>query len=182
MIGHLQPIEIYDYYGRVTPQPRLAVVIGRVARHTSAAEALSCVYGYTVFNDVTGSDMATEDSGYTARSHGCDTFGPMGPWLVTTNEIADPNHLEVSCHLNGELILEGSTGDLKRSVSETIAFISKFQTLEPGDVVCFGLDMTIGPDKKSRADLIDLQSKNGLLEISINGICALSNPVTQRSD
>ncbi len=182
LIGHLQPIEIYDYYGRVTPQPRLAVVIGRVARHVDAAEALSCVYGYTIFNDVTGNDMAAEDLGTLSRSNGCDTFGPMGPWLVTTSEISDPNDLEMSCTLNGESILKSAPIDLKQSIEKTIAFISKFQTLEPGDVVCFGLDAASGQDKKNPADLIDLQSKNGLLTISINGIGELSNPITQRSD
>ena len=200
LVGHGQPIELYDYYGTVHPEPELAVVIGESARHVSAADALDYVYGYTVFNDITGSGMRMEDYvqyrsayadpanpdktidktvhlTYAARYKGCDTFGPMGPWLVTKNEVADPDALDVYCKMNGQVVAEDSTKYMNHSVAEVIAHVSRFHTLEPGDVVCMGSAFRPGATNRRSLTTVDLQMVQGPCEVDIPGIGRLINPI-----
>ncbi|MEM9776741.1 MAG: fumarylacetoacetate hydrolase family protein [Chloroflexota bacterium] len=200
LVGHLQPIELYDYYGTVHPEPELAVVIGESARHVSIENALDYVYGYTAFNDITGSGMRMQDYvqyrsayadpespeqtvdktvhlTYAARYKGCDTFGPMGPWLVTKNEVDDPDKLDVHCKMNGQIVAEDSTKYMNFSVAEVIAYVSRFHTLEPGDVVCMGSAFRPGETNRRNLTTVDLQTAQGPCEVDIPGIGRLVNPI-----
>ncbi|HET8699058.1 MAG TPA: fumarylacetoacetate hydrolase family protein, partial [Gammaproteobacteria bacterium] len=161
LVGHKQPIRVRSYYGSVHPEPELALVIGRLARDVAARDALQFVFGYTIFNDVTGNGMRAEDRfhyyalypkkgspneterveqhlSYAARYKGSDTFGVLGPWLVSKDEIADPDDLAVRCKVGGELVADDSTRYYNYKVAEVVSFISQFHTLEPGDVVSLG--------------------------------------------
>jgi 2-keto-4-pentenoate hydratase/2-oxohepta-3-ene-1,7-dioic acid hydratase in catechol pathway len=199
LIGHQQPIRIHDYYGSTHPEPELAVVIGRRTREIAAKDALDAVFGYTIFNDVTSNGMRAEDLfhyyalyaskenpdrterveqhlSYAGRYKGSDTFGPMGPWLVTRDEVRDPDDLEVTCRVAGETVAEDSTRYYNFKVAEVIAFISRFQTLEPGDVISLGTAFKPGAGRKS-IHTANLAKTAGPVEVSIAGLGTLSNPV-----
>ena len=126
----------------------LAVVIGRTAKGIRPDEALSYVAGYTVLNDVTAREMQAADLAKQEpwfRSKSFDTFGPMGPWMVTADEIKDPGRLQIECRVNGKLRQRSSTKHLVFPVPRVLAYISQRITLEPGDVVSTGTPEGIGP-------------------------------------
>jgi 2-keto-4-pentenoate hydratase/2-oxohepta-3-ene-1,7-dioic acid hydratase in catechol pathway len=199
LVGHREPIRIRPYYGSVHPEPELAVVIGRVARDIPAANALDAVYGYTIFNDVTGNGMRAEDRfhywavyakkdnpdeterveqhlSYAGRYKGTDTFGAMGPWLVTKDEIANPDDLIVQCKVGGELVAEDSTRYYNYKVAEVVSFISQFHTLYPGDVISLGTAFKPGATRKS-IHHANFQTVTGPVEITIEGLGTQENPV-----
>jgi 2-keto-4-pentenoate hydratase/2-oxohepta-3-ene-1,7-dioic acid hydratase in catechol pathway len=199
LVGHREPIRIRPYYGSVHPEPELAVVIGRPARDVAAADALDYVYGYTIFNDITGNGMRAEDRfhyfavyakkddpnaterveqhlSYAGRYKGSDTFGAMGPWLVTKDEIANPDDLNVTCKVGGELIAEDSTRYYNYKVAEVLSFISQFHTLYPGDVVSLGTAFKPGAGRKS-IHHANFQTVSGPVEIAIDGLGVQENPV-----
>ncbi len=119
-------------------EAELAVVIGRPARRVPAREALGYIRGYTVANDFTCRDFVKNIFRPPVKAKGFDTFGPLGPYLVTADEIGDPGGLRVSTRVNGELRQEGTTRDLIYSVPDIIEYFSAFLTLEPGDVILTG--------------------------------------------
>ena len=199
LIGHLDPIRVRRYYGSVHPEPELAVVIGRRTRDVPAARALDAVFGYTIFNDVTGNGMRAEDMfhywaiypkkddpneterveqhlSYAARYKGSDSFGVLGPWLVTRDEIADPDDLDVHCRIHGEVIAEDSTRYYNYKVAEVISFISYFHTLNPGDVISMGTAFKPSASRKS-IHHANFQTVPGPVEISIEGLGTQQNPV-----
>ena len=199
LVGHREPIRIRGYYGSVHPEPELAVIIGRETRDIAAVNALDAVYGYTIFNDITGNGMRAEDRfhyyavyakkdnpneterveqhlSYAGRYKGTDTFGAMGPWLVTKDEIVNPDDLAVQCKVGGEVIAEDSTRYYNYKVAEVVSFISQFHTLNVGDVVSFGTAFAAGGNRKS-IHLADFQSVAGPVEISIAGLGTQENPV-----
>jgi 2-keto-4-pentenoate hydratase/2-oxohepta-3-ene-1,7-dioic acid hydratase in catechol pathway len=116
---------------------------------------------------------------YPARYKGADTFGPLGPWVVTADEIPDPHALRVQCRHDGRLITDDSTGNLRFSVAEVISFASRYLTLEPGDVIAMGtaLRASAGGGAVQNVDLVRL---GGLIEVEIERIGVLSNPVERR--
>ncbi|MFE0879178.1 fumarylacetoacetate hydrolase family protein [Streptomyces smyrnaeus] len=117
----------------------LAVVIGRTARCLdSHEEALAHVAGYTVGNDVSERAFQIERGGQWDKGKNCETFNPLGPWLVTADEVPDPQALEMRLWVNGELRQDGSTADQIFSVAEVVRYLSHFMTLYPGDVVSTG--------------------------------------------
>ena len=199
LIGHRHPIKIRNYYGSVHPEPELAIVIGKLSKDLDAVGALDHVFGYTVFNDITGNGMRAEDMfhywalyadaenhgelqrreqhlSYAARYKGTDTFGAMGPALVTTDEVPDPDNLDVFCSLNGEIIADDSTRYYNYKVAEVISFISQFQTLEAGDVISCGTAFKPSKNRKS-IHHANFQEAQGLVEITISGIGTLTNPI-----
>jgi 2-keto-4-pentenoate hydratase/2-oxohepta-3-ene-1,7-dioic acid hydratase in catechol pathway len=125
---------------RTDQEAELAVVIGRTARNISADEALDYVFGYTCALDMTV--RSTEDRS-TRKSF--DTFTPLGPWVVTADEIGDPHNLELRCWVNGELRQQGNTRDLIFNVANLIAYTSSVMTLWPGDVFLTGTPAGVGP-------------------------------------
>ena len=199
LVGHREPIRIHDYYGSTHPEPELAVVIGRRTREVPVETALDAVFGYSIFNEITSNGMRAEDLfhyyalyaskddpeklerveqhlSYAGRYKGSDTFGPMGPWLVTRDEVPNPDDLEVSCRVAGETVAEDSTRYFNYNVAAVIAFISRFQTLEPGDVISMGTAFKAGAGRRS-IHLANLARTAGPVEVSISGLGTLQNPV-----
>jgi 2,4-didehydro-3-deoxy-L-rhamnonate hydrolase len=199
LIGHLEPIRVRRYYGSVHPEPELAVVIGARTRDVDAADALANVFGYTIFDDVTGNGMRAEDRfhyhavyasktdpekterveqhlSYAGRYKGTDSFGALGPWLVTRDEIPNPDDLAVECSIGGDMIAEDSTRYYNYKVAEVISFISQFLTLEPGDIVSMGTAFKPSANRKS-IHQANFQSVPGPVEVSIEGLGTQRNPV-----
>jgi 5-carboxymethyl-2-hydroxymuconate isomerase len=128
---------------QVDAEAELAVVIGRRARHVRAADALDHVLGYTACNDVSARDLQAAD-GQWVRAKSLDTFCPMGPVLVTADEIPDPSGLKIECIINGTPTQSASTADMHFSVSHLISWCSASFTLEPGDVIATGTPPGVG--------------------------------------
>lgn len=203
LLGHGQAIEVRDYYGSAHPEPELALIIGKTVRDVSPEDAWQAIYGYSVFNDITGNDMRAEDRfhywalypkadepdqlerreqhlSYAARYKGTDGFGPMGPWVVTADEIPDPHALSVRCWHKGELIAEDSTAYMNYKANEIIAFISRFQTLEAGDVISLGTAFRPQQGSKRSLHTANITRLGGPVKVEIEGIGCLENPVVKK--
>lgn len=122
----------------------LAVVIGSVARDVPVERALEYVAGYAVMNDVSEREWQLERGGQWDKGKGADGFGPLGPWLVTADEIGDPQGLALWCEVNGERRQNGTTADMIFTVAELISYVSRFMTLAPGDVITTGTPAGVG--------------------------------------
>ena len=116
----------------------LGVVIGTKARYVDKADALKYVAGYCVVNDVSEREYQLERGGTWDKGKGCDTFGPVGPWMVTADEIADPQALAMWLEVNGKRMQNGSTATMIFGVAELVAYCSRFMTLWPGDLITTG--------------------------------------------
>jgi 2-keto-4-pentenoate hydratase/2-oxohepta-3-ene-1,7-dioic acid hydratase in catechol pathway len=126
-------------------EAELAVVIGGYGKDVPEAEALPLVAGYTIVNDLSAREFQFDIApAQTTFAKSMDGFAPMGPWLVTRDEIPDPQTLEVSCWLNGARMQHGRTADMLFPVAFLISYISRFMTLEPGDVIATGTPAGIG--------------------------------------
>jgi 2,4-diketo-3-deoxy-L-fuconate hydrolase len=122
----------------------LGVVIGTQARYVSEADALKHVAGYCVVNDVSEREYQLERGGTWDKGKGCDTFGPVGPWLVTADEIADPQALPMWLEVNGKRYQNGSTRTMVFGVASLVSYISRFMTLYPGDLITTGTPPGVG--------------------------------------
>lgn len=124
-------------------EAELAVVIGRTCRRVGESDALNYVAGYMCLNDVSARDLQYSDKQF-VRGKSLDTFCPMGPWLVTADEIADPQALRVRCLVNGEVMQDASTSEMVFGVAALVSFCSQAFTLEPGDVIATGTPSGVG--------------------------------------
>ena len=199
LVGHRQTVKIRSYYGSVHPEPELAVIIGKKAKDVDAVDVHHYIYGYSIFNDITGNAMRAEDLfhyqalyaaaddpnriekreqhlSYAGRYKGTDHFGVLGPWLVTGDEVADPDDLKVSCRVAGELVAEDNTRYYNYKVAELISFISQFQTLFPGDIISCGTAFGPGENRKS-IHHANLQLTGGPMEITIEFLGSQYNDV-----
>lgn len=122
----------------------LALVIGKKASYVSKEEALDYVAGYVLHNDVSERAFQLERGGQWAKGKGCDTFAPLGPWLVTKDEIVDPNNLRLWLKLNGKMMQDGNTDDFIFDVAHVVSYLSEFMTLLPGDVISTGTPHGVG--------------------------------------
>ena len=123
----------------------LGVVIGRRARYVAEARALAHVAGYLVVNDVSEREYQLErGGGQWDKGKGCDSFGPIGPWLVTRDEIRDPQDLRLWLELNGRMVQDGSTRTMIFGVAHLVSYVSRFMTLEPGDIITTGTPPGVG--------------------------------------
>jgi 2,4-diketo-3-deoxy-L-fuconate hydrolase len=129
----------------------LGVIIGTSARYVTEADALSHVAGYCIVNDVSEREYQLERGGTWDKGKGCDTFGPVGPWLVTPDEVGDPQNLKLWLDLNGKRRQSGSTRTMIFNVATLIAYISRFMTLEPGDLITTGTPPGVGMGVKPEA-------------------------------
>ncbi len=143
IIGPNQPIVYPRASIQMDFEAELMVVIGRRTRYTGEAHALESVAGYTIFNDITARDVRKLSSQWTL-SKSFDTFGPMGPALVTADEVPDPGNLDLSLSLNGQEMQRSNTRNLIFSIPFIIAYLSQALTLEPGDVIATGTPSGIG--------------------------------------
>lgn len=165
-------------YPRITQEldyeGELAVVIGRRARNVPAEEAMACVAGYTIMNDVTARDLQRTEGQWT-RAKGCDTFAPCGPWLVTADDIEDPHALTIETRVNGELRQRSSTGDMIFSIPALIAHISAAMTLLPGDIITTGTPAGVGVYRQPKG----LLQSGDEVTIRIEGVGELRNHVVK---
>ncbi len=125
-------------------EAELGLVIGREARYVSEEKAMSYLAGFVTFHDVSERDFQKNRGGSWDKGKGCDTFAPIGPWLVTRDEIRDPQNLRVWLEVNGERRQDSSTSQMIFPCAHLISYISQFMTLMPGDVVCTGTPSGVG--------------------------------------
>lgn len=126
----------------------LGVVIGKGGRYIDEADAMSHVAGYCVVNDVSEREFQIERSGTWDKGKGCDTFGPLGPWMVTADEVADPQALAMWLEVDGKRYQNGSTSTMVYGVKFLIAYLSRFMSLQPGDVISTGTPPGVGMGQK----------------------------------
>ena len=122
----------------------LGIVIGSTARYVSQADALAHVAGYCVVNDVSEREYQLERGGQWDKGKGCDTFGPVGPWLVTANEVGDPQNLSIWLDVNGHRWQNGSTRTMIFGAAVLVSYLSRFMTLRPGDLITTGTPPGVG--------------------------------------
>ncbi|WP_096785841.1 fumarylacetoacetate hydrolase family protein [Rhodobacter sp. CZR27] len=144
----------------------LAVIIGTRAKYVSEAEALSHVAGYAVANDVSERAFQIERAGQWTKGKSCDNFGPLGPWLVTRDEVADPQTLPMWLKLNGETMQDGSTRTMVFGVAHLVSYLSQFMTLHPGDVISTGTPPGVGMGKKPQRFL----KPGDVVELGVKGL------------
>lgn len=144
----------------------LAFVIGKRAKYVSEADALSHVAGYFVCNDVSERAYQTERSGQWSKGKSSDNFGPIGPWLVTADEVADPQNLQMWLKVNGEQRQNGSTATMVYGVAYLVAYLSQFFTLHPGDVISTGTPPGVGMGMKPPRFL----KAGDVVELGIDGL------------
>ncbi len=126
----------------------LGIVIGKTARYITEAQSMDHVAGYCVCNDVSEREFQFERGGTWDKGKGCDTFGPTGPWMVTKDEIADPQNLGIWTEVNGKKMQNGSTKTMVFGVVQVVAYVSQFITLQPGDVIATGTPPGVGSGMK----------------------------------
>ncbi|HSW03114.1 fumarylacetoacetate hydrolase family protein [Aquabacterium sp.] len=148
VIGCNDPVVLPQGSVKTDWEVELGVVIGRMARYVSQADALQHVAGYCVVNDVSEREYQIERGGTWDKGKGCDTFGPVGPWLVTADEVADPQQLDMWLEVNGRRMQNGSTRTMVFGVAELVSYISRFTTLYPGDLISTGTPPGVGMGQK----------------------------------
>jgi len=148
-------------------EAELGVIIGSTARYLDEADALACVAGYCVVNDVSERDYQFNRGGTWDKGKGCDSFGPVGPWLVTADEVPDPQDLDMWLDLNGCRMQTGNTRTMIFGVAALISYVSRFITLEPGDILTTGTPPGVGMGIKP--DPIFLKAGD-VMELGIAGL------------
>ena len=144
----------------------LAVIIGKTAKYVSEDEALDYVAGYAVSDDVSERAFQTERSGQWTKGKSCDTFGPIGPWLVTTDEIPDPQNLKMWLTVNGQKMQDGTSATMVYGVKYLVSYLSQFMSLHPGDVISTGTPPGVGMGLKPPRFLKD----GDVVELGIEGL------------
>lgn len=145
----------------------LGVVIGTAAKYVSEEQALDHVAGYCVINDVSERDFQTKLTGQWTKGKSCDTFGPIGPWLVTRDEVPDPQNLWLTCDVNGERRQTGSTSRMVFTVAQIISHLSQLMTLHPGDVIATGTPPGVGMGAKPEPDYL---KPGDVMRLEIEGL------------
>lgn len=148
IVGPNDPIVMPRGSQKTDWEVELAVIIGTKAKHVSEAEALSHVAGFAVTNDVSERAFQTERSGQWTKGKSCDNFGQLGPWLVTRDEVADPQDLSMWLRVNGQTMQNGSTRTMVYGVAFLVSYLSQFFTLHPGDVISTGTPPGVGMGMK----------------------------------
>jgi 2-keto-4-pentenoate hydratase/2-oxohepta-3-ene-1,7-dioic acid hydratase in catechol pathway len=203
LTGHRTPVRMRASYGLTHPEPELAVVIGRTVSNATPETAMEAVFGYSILNDITSVGMREEDSfsvryfkpgpggevtmgeahtTYPGRYKASDTFAPMGPWLVTRDEIPDPAALKIECRLGERLVASDHSKNYVWGVAQALSHISRTMTLLPGDVVSMGT--AVGGDEDDPAapnvpgvTRANLNGFDGLVSVTIARIGTLSNSI-----
>ncbi len=144
----------------------LGVVIGKTAKYVSEADALDYVAGYCVSHDVSERAFQSERQGQWTKGKSCDTFGPIGPWLVTKDEVADPQNLGMWLKVNGETMQNGSSQTMVYGVANVVSYLSQFMSLHPGDVISTGTPPGVGLGMKPPRFL----KAGDVVELGIEGL------------
>lgn len=170
--GPLAPVYLPAVSQQVDYEAEMAVVIGRRAKHVGRDAALEYVLGYTNFNDVSARDLQFAD-GQWQRGKACDTFAPIGPSIVTTDEVPDPHALRIQLRLNGQTMQDSTTQQLIFGVDELVSFLSQTTTLEPGDIIATGTPPGVGFARKPPVFI----KPGDVMEVEVEGLGVLRNPV-----
>jgi 2-keto-4-pentenoate hydratase/2-oxohepta-3-ene-1,7-dioic acid hydratase in catechol pathway len=144
----------------------LGVVIGKRAKYVSEAEALDYVAGYCVSHDVSERAFQAERQGQWTKGKSCDTFGPIGPWLVTKDEVADPQNLSMWLKVNGQTMQDGSSKTMVYGVAHVVSYLSQFMSLHPGDIISTGTPPGVGLGMKPPVFL----KAGDVVELGIEGL------------
>ncbi len=161
IVGPNDPIVIPRTSEKTDWEVELAVIIGKKAKYVSEADALDYVAGYAITNDVSERAFQTERAGQWTKGKSCDNFGQIGPWLVTKDEVADPQDLSMWLTVNGVTRQNGSTRTMVYGVKHLVAYLSQFMTLHPGDVISTGTPPGVGlgmkpPQFLKAGDVVEL--------------------------
>lgn len=146
--GPNDPIVIPRKSVKTDWEVELAVVIGKPAKYVTEDEAMDHVAGFALTNDVSEREFQIERAGNWTKGKSCDNFGQLGPWLVTRDEVADPQALSMWCDVNGERMQDGSTKTMVYGVKHLVSYLSQFMTLHPGDVISTGTPPGVGMGQK----------------------------------
>jgi 2-keto-4-pentenoate hydratase/2-oxohepta-3-ene-1,7-dioic acid hydratase in catechol pathway len=143
-VGANHPVVLPQGSVKADWEVELGIVIGSRARYVSESEALAHVAGYCVVNDVSEREFQLERGSQWDKGKGCDTFGPIGPWLVTSDEVGDPQNLSMWLEVNGHRYQNGSTKTMIFGAAQIVSYLSRFMTLEPGDLITTGTPPGVG--------------------------------------
>ena len=174
VIGPNQPIKYPRHSKQVDYEIELAVVIGKTMKHTKEADVLEHVFGYTILHDVSARDVQFRDNQITLGKN-FDTFCPIGPCVVTRNEIPHPDRIALKTFLNGQVMQDGSTSDWLFSLPQLLSFLSQRITLEPGDIVSTGTPAGVGVFRRPPIFL----QPGDVVRLEADQIGTLQNAVTQ---
>lgn len=169
-VGHGAEVVLPRGATQVDYEAEFGVVIGKVASHVAAEDAMDHVLGYCNVNDVSARDFQFKD-GQWQRGKSCDTFCPMGPHIVTKDEVADPHDLRITFRLNGETMQDSRTDQLIFRIPELIAHLSSFVTLEPGDLISTGTPPGVGFARKPPVYV----QPGDVMEVEVDGLGVLRN-------
>ena len=173
VVGPGEPILLPPDVGNVGYEAELAAVIGRRALRVSAEQAMRHVAGYTAHNDVSGSDLVKGDGGNFVRGKNLPASAPLGPWLATPDELADPYGLRIRLDIDGRPLQDGSTATMLFRIAELISYVSYRMPLEPGDVIATGTPAGVAATHNPPAWLAPGQT----VTVEVQGFGRLSNPV-----
>jgi 2-keto-4-pentenoate hydratase/2-oxohepta-3-ene-1,7-dioic acid hydratase in catechol pathway len=150
IVGPNDDVEIPRKSKKTDWEVELGVVIGTAAKYVSEKEAMNYVAGFCVINDVSEREFQIERAGTWDKGKGCDTFGPIGPWLVTKDEVKDFNNLDMWLEVNGKRYQNGSTKTMVYKVPYLVSYLSRFMSLQPGDVISTGTPPGVGMGQKPK--------------------------------
>jgi len=164
--GPFDPVIIPKGAQKTDWEVELGVVIGKHVEHVSQKDALGCVAGYCIINDVSERAFQAERGGQWIKGKSAPSFGPTGPWLVTADEVPDPQNLSLLLKVNGQTQQQSSTADMIFSVAEIISYMSQFMTLQPGDVIATGTPQGVGLGQKPPRFL----KPGDVMELEVEGL------------
>ncbi len=169
MIAHEEPVRLPRNFGRVDHEVELALVIGKIASNIAAQSAHEFIAGYTILNDVTARELQKKDAGANLpwfRAKSFDTFCPIGPYLIPAENVPNPQALNLQLAVNDQVRQKGSTAEMIFPVTELVSYLSRFCTLQPGDIIATGTPAGVGPIQPGE-----------VMVASIDGFGDLENPV-----
>jgi acylpyruvate hydrolase len=172
LIGHKNPIQLPEISDQVDYEAELAIVIGKAGKSIKGEDAFKHIAGYTILNDVSVRDFQNRTLQW-LQGKNFDRSCPVGPYLVTKDEVPNPDALDIELRLNGTVMQHSNTSDFIFSVPETIEYISQIMTLEPGDIISTGTPSGVGVARDPQVFL----KAGDLVEIELQGVGRLENPV-----
>jgi len=166
VIGPNDNVEIPKKSVKSDWEVELGVIIGKEAKYISESESESHIAGYCVINDLSEREFQIEHSGQWVKGKSCDTFGPIGPYLVTTDEVPDPQNLKMWLDVNGKRMQDGSTSTMVYGVNFLISYLSQFMSLQPGDIISTGTPPGVGMGMKPQLFL----KAGDVMKLGIEGL------------
>ncbi|PGH58387.1 2-hydroxyhepta-2,4-diene-1,7-dioate isomerase [Azospirillum palustre] len=175
IVGPNDPIELPRGSEKTDWEVELAFVIGKTAKYVSEDEAMDHVAGYCIVNDVSERAFQIERQGQWTKGKSCDSFGPTGPWLVTRDEIEDPQALKMWLEVNGHRYQDGSSATMVYGVRYLVSYLSRFMSLQPGDIVSTGTPPGVGMGQKPQVFL----KAGDVVELGVEGLGIQRQTVVQ---